>query len=189
MTAALITKPLVEPVTLAGAKSQLRIDGTDEDILVSELITAARQYLEQICGLRLITQSWRQYEDCWPASRVLKLPLRPVQSVQAITVYDATGAPSIIAASDYQVDNISDIARIHMANPATPGMTMNGIEVDFTVGFGDTGVDVPDTLKRAILMLVAHWYEFRGAISPGEQPVSIPPGFETLIAPFKRMTI
>jgi len=48
---------------------------------------------------------------------------------------------------------------------------------------------VPDTLKRALQMLIAHWYEFRGAISPGDQPVSIPPGFEALIHPFKRMAI
>lgn len=189
MTVALITKPLVEPVTLAGAKTHLRIDSTDEDIFVSELIVAARQYLEQICGVRLISQVWRHYEDCWPTSQILNLPLRPVQSVQAITVYDAEGVPAVIPASEYQVDNISDIARIHMASPISPGMIMNGIEIDFTVGFGDTGVDVPDTLKRAILMLIAHWYEFRGAILPGEQPVSIPPGFETLIKPFRRMAL
>ncbi len=189
MTAALITKPLVEPLTLASAKAHLRIDGTDEDVFVSELIIAARQYLEKLSGLRLITQTWRQYLDCWPKSQVLELAFRPVQSVQSITVYDADGAPAIIPASKYQLDNISDIARIHMANPATPGMAMNGIEVEFIAGFGDAGIDVPDTLKRALLMLIAHWYEFRGAISPGDQPVSIPPGFEALIHPFKRMTI
>jgi len=44
------------------------------------------------------------------------------------------------------------------------------------------GVDIPDTLKRAILLLVTHWYEFRGAISPQQQPVSIPPGFDALVA-------
>ncbi len=193
MTVALITKPAVEPVMLAGAKSHLRIDITDEDVFVSELIVAARQYLEQICGLRLITQSWRQYEDCWPNSHVLNLELRPVKSVQAITVYDADGTPSVIPPTDYQVDAYSQTARIHMPGGVSAGQSsiqaMNGIEVDFTVGFGDTGVDVPDTLKRAILMLVAHWYEFRGAISPQEQPVSIPPGFETLIASFKRIAI
>ncbi len=189
MTAALISKPLVEPLTLASAKAHLRIDGSDEDVFISELIIAARQYLEKLSGLRLITQTWRQYLDCWPISQVLELTLRPVQSVQAITVYDADGAPTIIPVSEYQLDNISDTARIHMPNPATPGMAMNGIEVDFIAGYGDTGVDVPDTLKRALLMLIAHWYEFRGAIAPGDQPVSIPPGFETLIHPFKRMAI
>ena len=189
MTIALITKPAVEPVTLAGAKSHLRVDNTDEDVIVSELIVAARQYLEQICGLRLITQSWRQYEDWWPSSHILNLDLRPVKSVQAITIYDADGAPSVILSADYQVDIVSQTARIHMPGGVSTSQVMNGIEVDFTVGFGDTGVDVPDTLKRAILLLVAHWYEFRGAISPQEQPVSIPSGFESLIASFKRIAI
>lgn len=189
MAIALITKPAVEPVTLVGAKSHLRIDSTDEDVFIGELIVTARQYLEQFCGLRLITQSWRQYEDCWPTSHVLNLDIRPVKSVETITVYDVNGTPDIISSTDYQIDNVSQIARIHMPGGTTAGQALNGIEVDFTVGFGDTGVDVPDTLKRAILMLVAHWYEFRGAISAHEQPVSIPPGFETLIASFKRIAI
>ena len=31
---------------------------------------------------------------------------------------------------------------------------MNGIEIDFSAGFGEAGTDVPDLLNRAILVLV-----------------------------------
>ncbi len=189
MTLAQIGKPAVEPVTLSQAKSYLRIENTDEDVLIAELITAARQYLEQTCGVRLITQTWRQYEDCWPRSGMLTLGARPVKSVQSITVYNEAGTPNIIPANDYQVDAISQSARIYLADGLTVGQPINGIEIDFTVGFGDTGVDVPDVLKRANLLLVAHWFEFRGAIAPQEQPVSFPPGIDALIAPFKGISI
>lgn len=189
MSTALITKPAVEPVTLSEAKSHLRVDGSAEDTLISELITVARQHLEQVIEVRMITQTWRQYEDCWPLSRMLNLKTRPVRSVQSITVYDSDGTPTIIAPADYQLDLVSQPARIYLPEGASSGQAMNGIEVDFTAGFGDTGVEVPDTLKRAILLLVAHWYEFRGAVTPQEQPVSIPPGFNALIAPFKRRAV
>ena len=59
---------------------------------------------------------------------------------------------------------------------------MNGVEIDFTAGFGEAGADVPDLLKRAILLLVGHWYEFRAGFGPADQPVSYPAGYERLIA-------
>jgi len=62
---------------------------------------------------------------------------------------------------------------------------MNGIEIDFTAGFGEAGTDVPDLIKRAMLALVAHWYEFRASFSGREQPVSFPPGYERLVAPWR----
>ena len=40
-------------------------------------------------------------------------------------------------------------------------------------------------LRSAILLLVAHWYEFRGAAMAGDQPVSIPVGFDRLVAPHR----
>jgi len=44
---------------------------------------------------------------------------------------------------------------------------------------------VPDLLKRAILLLVAHWYEFRSGFGPDDQPASFPPGYERLIAGYR----
>ena len=56
-------------------------------------------------------------------------------------------------------------------------------------GYGDRGPDVPDAFRRAILMLAAHWHEFRGAVAPDDQPVSMPPGFAALLAPFRRLAL
>jgi uncharacterized phiE125 gp8 family phage protein len=61
---------------------------------------------------------------------------------------------------------------------------MNGIEIDFTAGFGEAGTDVPDLLRRAILALVAHWYEFRGVYDAG-QPVSYPAGYDRMISSYR----
>ena len=62
---------------------------------------------------------------------------------------------------------------------------MNGIEIDFLAGFGEAGTDVPDLLKRAILTLTAHWYEFRGVLGAEDQPASYPAGYERLIAGYR----
>ncbi|MGB7288470.1 MAG: head-tail connector protein, partial [Salaquimonas sp.] len=66
---------------------------------------------------------------------------------------------------------------------------INGVEIDLVVGFGNTGIDVPDSLRRALLLLVAHNYEFRGAVTIDQQPANEPQGFQTLIAPFRRVRL
>ena len=77
-------------------------------------------------------------------------------------------------------------ARPPRMNTPASGQSINGIEIDFIAGFGDAGPDVPDGLRRAILLLVAHWYEFRAAVGPQDQPVGYPPGYDRLIAGWRQ---
>lgn len=67
MASALITPPAEEPVTLAEAKAHLRVDIADDDMLISGLIVAARQYAETITRRALVTQSWRLALDRFPS--------------------------------------------------------------------------------------------------------------------------
>ncbi len=87
-------------------------------------------------------------------------------------------------ADAYRLDR-SDPVSLELSPDWPASAAQNGLEIDLVVGFGDLGVDVPDTLKRAILLLVAHWYEFRGAVPPSQQPVSLPPGFDRLVAAYR----
>jgi uncharacterized phiE125 gp8 family phage protein len=80
-------------------------------------------------------------------------------------------------------------ARFHVGRAVAPGRVLNGIEVDFTAGFGDTATDVPDALKRAILLHVAHMHAFRGAVPVEAQPAGVPAGYERLIAPWRRRAL
>ncbi|WP_425494021.1 head-tail connector protein [Hoeflea alexandrii] len=60
---------------------------------------------------------------------------------------------------------------------------INGIEIEFTAGFG-SGAELPPELKRAVLIHAAYLYEFRGAVTPDMQPAAIPAGYDRLIAPW-----
>ena len=59
MTLFLVTGPATEPLTLAEAKSWLRVDGTTEDGLIQSLITSARLAVEAATNRLLIAQQWR----------------------------------------------------------------------------------------------------------------------------------
>jgi len=187
MTIALITPPASEPLSLIEIKAHLRVDHSHEDALISDTLKAARQYVELASGQKLITQAWRQYETAFPVDRKMVLKVSPVQSIAAITLFDRDGTPQLLAAQDSEIIRGSEPAILEFLATVDSSVAENGMEVDYIAGYGDLGIDVPDTLKRAILLLVAHWYEFRGAIAPQDQPVSLPPGFDTLMAPFRRV--
>ncbi|MEI5677586.1 MULTISPECIES: head-tail connector protein [unclassified Mesorhizobium] len=177
--------PAVEPVTLTAVKSHLRLSHDTEDELLSGLIKAAREDVERATGVAMISQSWRLAMDRWPPSGRVVLARYPVQEILSVTVFGSEGEASLVDPADYQVDTLSRPARIHFERRPEPMRAMNGIEIDFSAGFGEAGTDVPDLLKRAVTMLVAHWYEFRASYGAADQPVSYPAGYDRLIAGYR----
>jgi uncharacterized phiE125 gp8 family phage protein len=184
-----IAEPALEPVTVTDARAWLRISHTSEDILIADLISAARQDVENQTGLSLISQQWRLTLDNWPEGDMIELPRGPVTGIAAVTVYAANGTPVVAQPADYILDTRSDPARLLFEKRVNPGRRMNGIEIDFSAGFGATGTNVPDMLNRAILLLVAHWYEFRGAFRASDQPVSYPDGYLPLLRPYRKVRL
>ncbi|MDN5928908.1 MAG: head-tail connector protein [Hyphomicrobiales bacterium] len=186
MTLFRTTAPAVEPVTVAEAKAQLRIGHDGEDDFINGLIRAAREEVEARAGVAMIAQDWRLALDRWPRFGRVALLRHPVVEILSVTVYGAEGEASLVDPSTYEADLVSRPARLYFTTRPEPACIMNGIEIDFAAGFGADAKSVPERLKRAILVLVAHWYEFRAGFSAGDQPVSIPPEFERLISSFRR---
>lgn len=182
MTLYRTVEPAAEPVTLAEVKAHLRIAHDSEDTLIAGLIRAAREDLERATGLALIDQGWRLALDAWPARGCVLLARHPVREVLSVTVYGSQGEASLIDPAEYEADMLSRPARLHFSTRPQPQRMLNGIEIDFTAGYGEAGTDVPDLLKRAILLLVGHWYEFRAHFSPADQPVSYPAAYERIVA-------
>ena len=182
----LLTAPLVEPVSLAEAKAWLKLDGADEDGLVSALITAARLSVEAATGRLLINQTWRLVLDAWPAKLALEVRLAPVQSIVAIRSYDAASAVTNYSPGSFLLDRSSCPARIVPTTQDLPftNRLVAGIEVDLVIGYGPAATDVPQLLRQAMLVLVALWFENRGD-APSGAGSALPPAVEGLIAPFK----
>ncbi len=181
----LLTPPAVEPVGLNEAKAYLGVLDSAEDNLISNLITAARQAVEQYCGRVLISQSWRLTLDTWPQEAIvngglrddgallaanhrlgggvvaIQLPKPPLQAVLAIRVYSAAGPAATIPASNYVVDGAATPGRVVMTSGASLpviGQTARGLEIDFTAGYGATANDVPAVLRQAVLQAVKALY-------------------------------
>jgi len=187
MTLALLTPPALEPVTLVEVRRYLRLDATLEDELLTGLIKAARETLEQQTGLALISQKWRLYLDAWPKQGPVTIAKFPVRAIASVTAYRDDGKPVVLDAESLHLDRASRPAQLYP--PSLQTGSVGGWEIDFDAGFGEAGADVPDALRHAIMTLVAHWYEFRGAYSATQQPVSYPPAFERVIGLWRRISL
>ena len=180
----LLTPPALEPVTLAEAKLQARIDTTAEDSLVTSLITGARQWAEQYTGRALITQTWQMAMDAWPSVRgawwdgvregpitgydivsAIKLPHPPLISVTNIQTFAADNSATVFPASNYYVDTLGTPGRVALQSGAvwpSPTRPTNGILIEYIAGYGSSASAVPEPIKTAIRQITAHWYENRG---------------------------
>lgn len=180
--------PAVPPVTLGDAKAHLRVGGTDEDTLIASLIGTAAAHIERGFGLALITQGVKVIRDAWPATWLVELPVSPAQEVASVTTFDANGASAIFDPVNYFTDTASLPPRLvlHGAAPwPKPGRRANGIEIALTAGFGNAPADVPEPVRQAVLLLVAHWFEQREPVVLEDEPFEVPATVAALLAPYR----
>ena len=186
------TQPAVEPVTLAEAKSHLRVDTSDDDAYIIGLIRAAREWVEQYLDRTLVHTQWVMRFDRFPPDSTadIELPRPPVATggtATAVTVAYTLEAGTTAAFST----NLFRVDR-----DATPGAVKtnygetwpphreddNSVSVTWWAGYGSSGADVPVAIRHAMLMLCSHWYETRGAATmTGAAPQDVPFGVKALL--------
>ncbi|MFN3659567.1 MAG: head-tail connector protein [Pseudolabrys sp.] len=189
MSSLLITAPAAEPLTLAEARAFLRVEHNDDDALIEALIAGARIHVEAQTRRALITQSWRLIFDAWPADGRIEVRPAPLQTLTAARVHDANGEAQAIDTQAFVANlGASALAFMPWALPAA-GQSAAGIELDVTVGYGAAASDVPEPLRQAVRLLVAHWYENRGLVAASGQGAALPAGVAALIAPYRVVSL
>lgn len=165
-TVTVVTAPAEEPVSLAEAKLDLRVDHSDEDELIEEYITAAREHVENVTWKALVTQTLEAAFDAWPQGSELVLPRPPLQSVASVTYTDSDGNDTVWDSANYIVDTRRKPGRIVLGYgkswPTATLQPVNGIVVRYVAGYGAESA-VPALYKKAIKLLVGEMYEHREA--------------------------
>lgn len=188
MSITLLVAPANEPLSVADAKTFLRVEHGDDDAVIASLIAAARAQVEALTRRALILQSWRLVLDRWPSDGRIRLRMAPLRSVIAARVFDAAGASSPLNAADFSIDAGGSIVAPRFA-PPVPGRPSGGIEIDLQLGYGPTSADVPDLLRHAVRSLVAHWYENRGLAAIGQSVALLPGSVGAMIASYRVLSL
>jgi uncharacterized phiE125 gp8 family phage protein len=160
MTTRLITPPASEPVTLAEATLQLRVDTTDEDTLIAGFIKAAREHAEQIMRRSIMPQTWEKTLDKFPEQKI-ELLNPSIIAVESVKYIDSTGAEITLATDSYYLDKDSEPGYLYLANgyewPETAEVA-NAVRVRYTAGYANAAA-VPEAIKVWILLAVEHIYD------------------------------
>lgn len=187
----LVTAAATEPLTLAQAKTQVRVeaDDTTHNDDLTALIIEARQYIEQRLGRQLITATWDLAFDRFPVGESeIPIPLPPLQSITSLKYYDTDGVLQTWSSANYIVSTDgSEGGRIALA----PGVSWpaaqlrpEAVQIRFVAGYGAASA-VPAPLVRAVKLLVGHWFLHREEAIAGTSVSSIPTGVERILTMYQ----
>lgn len=180
------TPPTEEPVTLTRAKLHLRVDHSDEDDLITDLITAARMACEDRLQRTLVNTGWTWPLDAFPAGgSVLVLPMPPLVGIDTIQYVDTAGTSQTLTSELLHIDLLGQPGRIVPVSGSWPATAarINAVTVTYTAGYGPAGADVPRPLVQWILLAVGDMYANRERSA--ERP-KVPQGFaDSLLDPYR----
>jgi uncharacterized phiE125 gp8 family phage protein len=162
------TAPVVEPVTLAEAKSHCRVDTSVDDTLIVGYIATARELVEDYLDRSLVTQQYVMRLDAFPTE--IELPRPPMVASGTATAVSITfttgdtGGTATLSTTQYRVDRDATpgvIRNLYGGSWPSHLLDQNSVTVTWWAGYGDA-TSVPQRVKSAMLMTILELYDKRG---------------------------
>jgi hypothetical protein len=192
-----------EPVTLTEAKAKLIVTSTDDDTLITSLITSCRKAVENALHISLVAKTITMIADL---CKEWELPYGPVTGLTYAGQRDGTqgsGPASYTTSSDWSTEgeefisftpgpiaggfnpNVPFTGHFQWGPYASPYGQYPGYrwKIIYTAGY----TSVPGDLKDAILMQIVHDYENRGEVDLVNVNRGLCIEAENLGAPYRRL--
>ena len=196
-------------ITLAEAKTHLRLEGSEDDTYLNSLISTAQFNVEKYTGRAITNQTLKLSLDGLPYGNddkyypegfftapdinrslsYIVLPRPPLVSVTHFKYFDEDNTATTFATSNYHVDTQTETGRVVLKRgktfpSASDLRTVNAYEITYVAGYGSSRDDVPTPIKQAIKLLVAHLYENREAVTK-DSTNAIPYTIMGMLDPYK----
>ncbi len=187
---------LIEETTVPDAalpvgafKAHLRLSsGFDQDdahdAVLKSFLRAALAAVEARTGKVLITRSFSWSLTFWRDATAQPLPVAPVEAVTRVALVARDGLPQEVDAARYWLERDSQQPKLRSAGASLPAIPSAGAAlIEFDAGYGADWNGLPADLRQAVLMLAAHYYEYRN--DTGLSEGCMPFGVSSLIERYK----
>ena len=161
------TATITELMSTAEAKTHLRVDITDDDTLIANLVIAARQHVESFTGRSFAQHTYRA--DIANFHDVMVLPGRPVQSISNIKYYD-TSSPQVLttlAINVYSLSVASVVRNYGSTWPTSWAIRPDAVQITYVSGYLDAASpradELPVAVRQAMYLIIGDLYENREA--------------------------
>lgn len=191
---------LIEETTVPDAalpvedfKAHLRLgtsfgQDTTQDEVLSGFLRAALSAIEARTDKIMISRSFLWSLTSWRSLAAQVLPVAPVNEVTAMRLVSRDGTETNIPAETFWLQKDAQRPSLRATGVSLPTIPANGtVVIEFGAGFGPQWQDVPADLKQAVLMLAAHYYEYRNETSLSDG--CMPFGVSSLIERYRSMRI
>lgn len=158
----LITAATSNAVSLAEAKTHLRVDSSDEDTYISTLIVSAQRQVEAFTNRCLSDTVYEFNLSSFPASGIV-LPFSPLKTLTSVKYYDGdNNQQTWVEDTDYyySIDEEPPMIRYLDGTESVYESRLDNVIVRFTAGYTSPAV-IPPGLQHAIKLLLTDLYEMR----------------------------
>ncbi|SLN54492.1 head-tail connector protein [Roseisalinus antarcticus] len=166
---------------VAEFKDHLRLGtgfGEDDlqDAVLESYLRAAMAAIEARTGKILIERSFSWSVTFWRDQTAQTLPVAPVSAMEDFAIVDRGGQETGADLADIQLAPDMQRPRIRATHGCLPSIPAGGfVQMRFIAGFGPEWSDLPADLAQAVMMLAAHYYDYRheAGLSGGALPYSV----------------
>lgn len=162
-------------------------DGLQDDLLLG-VLRAAVSAIEARTGKVLIARGFSLRVDDWLDGVAEPFPVAPVTSVSAVVLVDVEGAEVALAAGSYRLVPDAQVPLLQSVGGLLPTIPTDGhARIGFNAGMAADWGGLPADLGQAVLLLAAHYYEYRDetSLTAGCMPF----GVTSLIERYRRMRL
>jgi len=147
-----------------------------QDGLLAGFLRAAIAAIEGRTAKALLERTFALTVTDWRRPDRQPLPLAPVSAVASVTLRDTLGAPTAVAAAAWRLDPDGTRPALVAASALLPQVATGGsATIEFDAGYGPEWDDVPADLGQAVMMLAAHYHDYRHdtALGSGCMPFGV----------------
>lgn len=172
-------------VSLATAKNHLRVDHTDDDTLITSLISVAQDVVQKYTGTFLQRTDGVIRHDHfhdWMDLHV-GVDVGLTSETNGVAYMGTHDREVKVSASDYQLDGEHYPARLRMTSiPTDVKDELNAVRIYLTCGY--SADNRPPALVSAMLLIIGHLYENRQDVTRFKQ-YEIPMSSQYLMNPYR----